>query len=263
MLDLHCHILPGVDDGAIDLPDALDLARDAVAQGCRAVFATSHYGEQTFDTSPELLRSEHRRLVAALAAEKIPLQVFPGAENFLAEEDPEAFAARAIPLGENGRYVLFDFSMREPPSCVAETISALRARGRVAVIAHPERNLALMDDPSPIAEWIAAGALMQVNAASLIGLLGRDARELAEHLLEHGAAHVLASDAHDHKRRPFCLFYGRQLAAEMVGEEEAERLCAERPWRIARNEPIEVHTPTLGPRSKGARFLRRLRDLGS
>lgn len=262
MLDLHCHILPGVDDGAIDLPDALDMARDAIAQGCRGVFATSHLGEKLFDTTPEVLRTEHRRLVAALARERIALQVFPAAENFLAEEDPVAFASRAMPLGES-RYVLFDFSMREPPSCVTAAIDALVARDRVAVIAHPERNLALMDDPSPVADWIARGALMQVNAASVLGLLGRDAQETAEHLLERGAAHVLASDAHDRKRRPFCLGDGRKAAETIVGADEAARLCSERPWMIARNEPIEVSTPSLGPRSKGARFLRKLRELGS
>jgi protein-tyrosine phosphatase len=189
MLDLHCHILPGVDDGAIDLPDALDMARDAIEHGCRAVFATSHFGETLFDTTPELLRNEHRRLVVALAAAKVALQVFPGAENFLAEEDPVGFAARAIPLGENGSYVLFDFSMREPPSCVAGRSRPCGLAGAWRSSRTPS-NLALMDDPSPIAEWIASGALMQVNAASPRGSLGRDAQEMAEHLLERGAAHA-------------------------------------------------------------------------
>jgi protein-tyrosine phosphatase len=263
VLDLHCHILPGVDDGAIDLPDALDMARDALAQGCRAVCATSHFGESLFETTPRLLRDEHRRLVAALAGDGVALNVFPGAENFLSEDDAGAFAERAIPLGESGRWVLFDFSMREPPRCVGAVIEALRARGRGSVIAHPERNLALMDDPTPIAEWIARGALMQVNAASLVGLLGKDAQEMAEHLLERGAAHVLASDAHDRRKRPFCLADGRKAAEAIVGADEARRLCDDRPWSVVRGEPVPVTVPSLAPRSRGARLLRKLRDLGS
>jgi protein-tyrosine phosphatase len=263
VVDLHCHILPGVDDGAIDLHDALEMARDAVAQGCQAVFATSHLGESLFHTTAELLKEEYRHLVTAIERERIPLQVFPGAENFLADEDPQVFAARVVPLGENGRHVLFDFSMREPPPVVGAAIDAIVARGLVPIIAHPERNVALMDDPTPIAEWISRGALMQVNAASLLGLLGREAQLMGTHLLERGAAQLLASDAHDHKRRPFCLADGMKAAAEIVGAEEAERMCAERPWRIARGETFPTTPPELARRSKGARLLRRLRELGS
>jgi len=262
VLDLHCHILPGVDDGAIDLHDALEMARAAVAQGCRAVCATSHLGESLFDTSPDLLRDEHRRFRAAVAREGIPLEVFAGAENFLGDEEAERFAARAVPLGEHGRWVLFDFSMREPPPAVGAAIDALAARGLGAVIAHPERNLGLMDDPSPLEAWVARGALLQVNAASLLGMLGKDAQEMAEWLLANGGAHVLASDAHDLARRPFCLAAGRRAAAAIVGEEEAARLCTDRPWSVARGERVRPEPLSLPPRSKGGRLLRRLRRLG-
>ncbi len=263
MLDLHCHILPGVDDGAVDLVDSLEMARSAVAQGCRAVVATSHLGEALFDTSPELLRTEHAHLVKAIAAERIPLQVLPGAENFLGWDDaPPHFADHAVPLGEIGRYVLFDFSMRERPDGVGAAIAALRAKGRRAVIAHPERNLALMDDPTPIVEWLAAGALLQVNAASLLGLLGRDAQWMSTYLLSSGACHVLASDAHDLRRRPFCLGAGRKALTGLVGDALATRLCEETPWMIARGEDVTTTPAELAPLSKGARLWRKLRSLG-
>jgi protein-tyrosine phosphatase len=262
VLDLHCHILPGVDDGAIDLPDSLEMVRAAVEQGCRAVVATSHLGESLFDTSPELLQAEYARLVDAVASERIPLEIFPGAENFLGREDAVLFAERAVALGRAGRYVLFDFSMREHPPAIEAAIEALHARGRRAIIAHPERNLELMDDPAPITDWIARGALMQINAASLLGLLGRDAQEMAAYLLAGGACHVLASDAHDRSRRPFCLGDGRKAAAEFVGEAEAARLCEENPWKIIRGEDVTTAPPSLTSRSKGARLLRKLRNLG-
>ena len=262
MLDLHCHILPGVDDGAVDLRDSLDMARDAVAQGCRAVFATSHLGEHLFDTSAELLREEHRRVAAAVAAEGIPLEILPGAENYLGDGDPADFARRAVPLGTEGRWVLFDFSLREPPAGVAAAIDALGRRGLGAIVAHPERNLALMEDPSPLEDWVGRGALLQVNAASLLGLLGGDAREMAEWLLESRAVHVLASDAHDRGRRRFCLDDGRRAAEEIVGAEEAARLCGEVPWRIAAGEAIDPAPLRLPSRSRGRRILRRLRRLG-
>ncbi|MGQ0720857.1 MAG: tyrosine-protein phosphatase [Candidatus Eiseniibacteriota bacterium] len=262
MLDLHCHILPGVDDGAVDLADAFAMARAALATGCRAVCATSHLGEGLFDTSTALLATEHPKLVAALRQEKIGLEVFPGAENFLAEEmGAERFAENAVPLGSPGRYVLFDFSMREAPGNVLEAVEALSRRGRVAVIAHPERNRDVQVDPAPLADWIAAGALLQVNAGSVLGTLGDAAQSCAVELLEAGAAHVLASDAHGvERRRPFCLDRGRRAAAEIVGEEEAERLTSGRPWSIARGEDIRVEPVTL-PRRGGPRTLwRRLFD---
>jgi protein-tyrosine phosphatase len=262
MLDLHCHILPGVDDGAVDLADALGMAQAAVATGCRAVCATSHLGEGLFDTSAELLAEEHPKLVAALRRARIPLEVYPGAENFLGEEvSAEEFAENAVPLGSPGRYVLFDFSMREVPGHVMEAVEALSRRGRVALIAHPERNRDVQMDPAPLTDWIAAGALLQVNAGSVLGTLGDAAQSCALELLEAGAAHVLASDAHGvERRRPFCLDRGRRAAAEIVGEEEAERLTSARPWAIARGEDVRVEPVSL-PRRGGPRTLwRRLFD---
>jgi len=260
MLDLHCHILPGVDDGAVDLPDALAMARAAVGEGCRAVFATSHLWEGLFATSPELLRDEYPAVVAAVRDAGIPLQILPGAENFFEGGDPARFAERAVPLGEAGRYVLVDFSLVEVPPAVSEMIDAVAKRGRTVVIAHPERNRQLQTDPGPVAEWIARGAVLQVNAPSLLGLLGEPAQGLAEYLLRNGAVHLLASDAHDLRRRPFCLGRGRARAAELVGEEEAERLTRERPWRVARGEPIETSVPALAPRSGARRILRKILD---
>ena len=263
MVDLHCHILPGVDDGAIDLHDSVEMAKQAMAQGCRAVVASSHLGESLFDTSAALLRAEHKRLVTAFAREGVALKVIPGAENFLPDGDPARFVEGAVPIGENGRWVLFDFSMRHSPPGVSAAIEGLRRRGLGAIIAHPERNVGLMDDPTPLADWVAHGALLQVNAASLLGLLGRDAQEMAEWVLANGAAHLMASDAHDPVRRPFCLADGRKAAAEIVGAQEADRLCAERPWAVVSGEPIVVEPLKLPPRSKGGRLLRRLRRFGS
>lgn len=263
MLDLHCHILPDVDDGALDMPEAFAMARAAIANGSTGVAATSHLGESLFDTTAELLRSTHAELVAALAREGIPLEVHPGAENFLGDGSAEEFATNAVGLGAANRYVLFDFSMRKPPDTVTLAIDAILRGGRTPIIAHPERNLELQRDPSPIALWIERGALMQVNAPSLLGTLGEDARATGMMLLAAGAVHLLASDAHNLRTRPFCLHEGKEAAAEIVGAEEAERMADERPWRVIRGEPIEdVRPPTnLGSAKRG--FFSKLWSRGS
>ncbi|MEZ5066742.1 MAG: CpsB/CapC family capsule biosynthesis tyrosine phosphatase [bacterium] len=262
MLDLHCHILPGVDDGAVDLPDALELARDALATGVRAVFATSHLWEKLFDTSPEHNYAEWKHLVRELKRADIPLEVFPGAENYLASDVSAAeFAKKAVPLGENGKHVLFDFSLRQMPPHVGDAVDALARRGLTAVIAHPERNADLQRDPRPVADWIARGALIQINAPSLVGIHGEAPATAAADLLERGAGHLLASDAHHRRRRPFCLDRGREIAARIVGAEEAKRMCEDRPWAIARGEDVDVpRDVNLESRARGARFLRKLFD---
>jgi protein-tyrosine phosphatase len=261
LLDLHCHILPGVDDGAVDLVEALEMAGDARAQGCSALVATSHLWENLFDTSPELLREEHAHLTGELRSRGIPLEVFFGAENFFGEMEPEEFAEKALPLGPGGRWVLFDFPMRSLPAKMIEVIGALRTRGHRALIAHPERNIELQRDPGPFAEWIAEGALLQVNAGSLLGHMGSAARKSAEFLLERGAAHVLASDAHDRRRRPFCLKDACAAASQIVGEEEALRMVQERPWKIARGEEVEVARVEFASVSPAQRIWRRFLDL--
>jgi len=258
MLDLHCHILPGVDDGAADEADTLAMARVAVATGCRAVCASSHLYEGLFSTSADLLETEHANVVRLLAREKIPLEVFPGAENFLGPMTAAEFAEKAVPLGPGRRYVLFDFAMDELVPHVGEAVEALARRDRVALIAHPERNRVLQADPRPVAEWIAAGARIQVNAGSVLGRLGEGALHSAHGLLEAGAVHALASDAHGvGKRRPFCLDAGRDAAAEIVGPDGAERLTRENPWRIARGEPVEAG-PVSFDSPRGGRFWKRL-----
>lgn len=257
MLDLHCHILPGVDDGAVDLAESMQMAREAIDQGCRAVCATSHLWEQLFDTSPELNAQEHAHLVTALRREGIELEVFPGAENFLAEDvTPESFAEVAVVLRE-GPYVLFDFSMRSLPD-VSAAVRALEAVGKRAVIAHPERNALLQADPSPVGTWIDLGAVIQVNAPSILGRHGREAQETADLLLASGAVHAVASDAHG-PRRPFCLGEARAALTEVVGKETAELLCRENPWRIARGEEVPTESVVIQIPSRTARFFRRLR----
>jgi len=258
VLDLHCHILPAVDDGAVDLEDALDMAQAAIRQGCRAVCATSHLWEGLFGTSPEINDREYRELLRAFQRERVKLQVFPGAENYLDRGDPVLFAERAVPLGEAGRYVLLDFAMNESPPDVGAVIDALAAKGRIPVIAHPERNTDLQADPTPVAAWIERGALIQVNAPSLLGRFGREAKEAGEILLAAGAVHVLASDAHS-RRRPFCLGEAREHVAATAGRELADRICRDNPWRIIRGESVATQPVELEPRSRAARFLRRFR----
>lgn len=258
MIDLHAHIVPSVDDGAVDEVEALEMARAAVEQGCEAVCATPHLWEGLFGTSVETNASGYRVIQRAVEREGIPLKLFAGAENYLAEGDADLFAEKVVTLGEGGRYVLFDFSMASVPSNVGRAIEALAAKGFTALIAHPERNQDLQLDSTPVEDWIAKGARIQVNGPSVLGRHGREAHETALVLLEAGAVHVLASDAHGMRRR-FCLGEVFEAVAEHSGRDLAERLCKENPWRVIRGKDLEAGPVKLERQSRAARFLRRFR----
>lgn len=258
MIDLHCHILPGVDDGAVDLSDSYDMARAALADGSRIIAATSHLGESLFDTTWDLLTQAHGELVSGLEREGIGLEVFLGAENFLGDISPAKFAETARGLGPADRYVLFDFSMRRVPPHVGDAIEAIRGGGRTPIIAHPERNLELQENPSPILEWIEAGALIQVNAPSVVGLLGDEAQKAALQILQADAAHLLASDAHNVKTRPFCLKRAREAVVSLVGEIEAEEMTARRPLGILRGDEVRTSRSPKGWTPTKKTFLSRI-----
>ncbi|MDP6529411.1 MAG: tyrosine protein phosphatase [Gemmatimonadota bacterium] len=258
MIDLHCHILPGLDDGAADDHQALAMARAAVDMGIQEVAATSHFGFfSLFSADSGSIRAERDRLVELVAAEGIPLEIHPGAENYYGEMEPAEFASRAIPLAE-GPYVLMDFSFRRVPETLAEGLARLRQGGRIPVIAHPERNREVQLLPKIVVDWLDAGAMLQVNASSLTGLLGEDAQLAAETLLAAGAVQILGSDAHDLSRRPFCLSAGEAAAADIVGADAAARMVRDTPRAVLRGEKIEVRSPDSDRLSGGASLFDRM-----
>lgn len=212
MIDLHTHILPGLDDGSRTLEDALEMARSAVAEGIRAVAATPHVRDD-YPTDPEQMERGVADLRAALGAAGVQLDVLAGGElaldrlAALPEEDVARFG-----LGGNPDYVLLETPYFGWPLALPEQVRALIARGVVPVLAHPERNPDVQRDPERLRPLVLMGALCQVTAASLDGRIGRQARRTALTLVETGLAHLVASDAH----LPDVRGIGMAAAAESV-----------------------------------------------
>ena len=196
VIDLHSHILPGVDDGAATLEEALEIARSAVEDGVRVLAATPHVRDD-YPTTPEMMEARLAEVRAALAREGVELDVRPGGEvalDRLLRLSPEEL--RRFGLGGNPAYVLLEFPYYGWPLELGERVFALRAEGITAVIAHPERNSDVQARPDRLRELVDAGALVQLTAASLDGRLGRRSRDAAHALLELELAHLVASDAH-------------------------------------------------------------------
>ena len=215
MIDLHSHILPGVDDGARDLAQSLEIARAAIADGITVVAATPHV-RHDFPTRPEAMENRVRELRDALVEAGIALDVRTGGELALDRLDvlsPDEL--RRFGLAGNPAYLLLEMPYFGWPLELPLRVTRLHAAGVTAVIAHPERNPDVQADPELLRPLVEAGALVQVTAASLDGRLGRATRNVARGLVDSGLAHMLASDAHSPELREV----GMSRAADAVGDE--------------------------------------------
>lgn len=236
MVDVHCHLFPGIDDGPQTLDAAIALARHAVAGGITKSVVTPHILPGRYENTLAGIRAAAAQFRAELDARNIALEIGYAAEvrigpevMLLAEEDTLPLLGCAAGYG----LVLLEF----PDSHILPGSDKLAAwlleRNIRPVIAHPERNKEVMRDVETIAPFVQMGCWLQLTAGSVSGVFGPRCRERSRQLLERGWVHVLASDAHDMPARMPELEPGRAAAAQIVGEAESWRLVRERPAAIA------------------------------
>jgi protein-tyrosine phosphatase len=243
MIDLHSHILRGVDDGARSLEDSLDIARAAVADGITVIAGTPHVRDD-WPTDAGVMEYRVAELRAELEQAAIPLDVRPGGEiavEWLTRLPPEEL--RRFGLGGNPRYLLVETPYYGWPLGLAERLFALFASGITPVLAHPERNAEVQAAPERLVPLVQSGVLVQVTAASVDGRIGRRAQECGLGLIEHGLAHLLASDAHHASIRAV----GMAAAGKAVGN---KALAAWLTWEV----PAAIVGDTeIPPRPEGGR----------
>lgn len=232
MIDLHCHILPGIDDGASDLSMSLDMARAFVADGVTQVACTPHILPGYYFNTGATIRPAVAELQAVLDREDIPLQLVAGADNHVVPDFVSGLhSGHLLTLG-GSRYVLVEPPHHVAPPRLDELFFSILAAGFVPILTHPER-LAWIKDHYPLMQHLAgSGVWMQITAGSLSGAFGRNARYWAERMLDEGLVRILATDAHDTTRRPPNLREGRDLAAARVGAREADFLVVTRPMGV-------------------------------
>jgi protein-tyrosine phosphatase len=217
LIDLHSHVLPGIDDGPPTLDGSLDILRAARADGIAQLAATPHV-RYDYPTTPEQME----RLVAEVndAAADIGVEVLPGGELHLEyAEMLDDDALRRFGLGGNARLLLLEFPYAGWPMGLHELVFRLKARGFSAVVAHPERSAEVQARPERLRELVEAGVWIQLTAASVDGRLGRRAAVAARTLLDADLAHLIASDAH----APALRAIGMTAAAEAVGDDALAR----------------------------------------
>lgn len=197
MIDIHCHLLPGIDDGSKGLGTSLDLAEAAVSDGITHAILTPHHMNGQYLNHAQDVLSEATRFQQTLDDANINLKVYPAQEVRITGDLVNALdQGDLLSLDGQGQYMLIEFPSREVPLFTFDMLFNLKQRGVVPIIAHPERNEAMMDDPSLLYRMVSEGAFAQVTASSYVGTFGKKVRRFSEDIIEHGLAHVLASDAH-------------------------------------------------------------------
>ena len=236
MIDLHAHILPGLDHGARDWDESLKMCRIAVDDGITVMAATPHVSE-AYPNSIESIVKVTEELRGRLADAGIPLRIVVGGDYHI---QPELASENVLTLNRNGRYFLLEFPYEVVPPNADDFVEILvQKRGLVPVITHPERVYSLHRHESRVEAMVRKGALVQITGESLTGAFGPGCRKSAERMLGKGLVHIIASDAHWAGERPPVLSGSRTAAARVVGEDAARRLVEDNPRAIIEGRELD------------------------
>jgi protein-tyrosine phosphatase len=261
MIDLHCHMLPGIDDGAKTLADALAMARIAVTDGITVTACTPHIYPGMYENTTAGIREAVAALASELATAGIPLSLTVGTDAHLTPELFGRLSAGTAPTLGGTRYFLLEPPHHVEPPRFDQQIDRFLAAGYVPLITHPERLTWIDGRYEKFIRAARRGAWLQVTSGSLTGDFGSDARYWGEKLVDEGWVHILATDAHGvNSRRPE-LAKGRAAAARLVGDDEAGRMVVARPAAVLANaRPDEVQAPPAlsGDRRSARRWWKRL-----
>lgn len=241
MIDIHCHILPDLDDGAASLDESLEMARIAAYSGVTDIIATPHFrGEPEAMEMKEEIDRRYRDLCGALERWNIPIRLHQGAEVLCTPQTPILARQGVLPTLGNSRYVLTEFYFNESYGFMDSCLQKLATYGYIPVVAHPERYDTFQWDPEQLRPWVDRGYVFQVNKGSVLGSLGFRAEQTAHELLELGLVHLFASDAHRCNTRTPHMEGLRRWAEEFCDPECAHILLTENPGKILDGVPIDI-----------------------
>ena len=257
MIDIHTHILPGIDDGVKTEDEAVDFARMAVRDGITTIVATPHCKEGFYPNDRPTVLREVDKLRRRLDAEGIGVRLESGAEVHLC---PDLVArvsdGRAPTLVDNGRTLLLELSLSQYPVELEKLVFELKLAGLEVVFAHPERIRYFQDDIARYEAVIHQGALGQITTGSILGVFGSDVEDFSEELMRKGLVHVLASDAHNVHGRPPVLSEALEVSIDWVGGARGRAMVEDVPRALIEGRTPEVPPIELPRRSGG--FLARL-----
>jgi len=244
MIDIHCHPLPGVDDGAKTMDEAAEMCRMAASDGITHIVATPHCNYD-YPFRPDVNQQKLRELQAAVGQEP---KLLLGCDFHLSYDNiREVIADRGSFTVNRTRYLLVEFEDQFIPENMDHVFYDLQVAGLVPILTHPERNAVLQRKPEMVYQWVTRGCLVQVTAQSLTGRFGSTAARLSEMWLARNLVHFFASDAHDTRRRPPLLSMCYDRVAALKGKSEADRLLRRNPAAVIEDKQLPLGPEPLAP----------------
>lgn len=254
MVDIHCHILPGLDDGAKDLSESLEMARAAVEEGIRTIIATPHHHNGQYENPKQRILEKVAELNGALREESIPLIVLPGQEpRICGELLGDYHEGSVLTLNNGGKYLFIEFPADHVPYYAERFLFEVQLTGITPIIVHPERNRDVMERPEVLYQLVKKGALTQVTAASVAGYFGKKIKKFSLQMIEANLAHFMASDAHNVTNRAFKMNEAFKVLDNEFGDEalylfkenaallvEGKNVMKDVPYRIKRKKLFGV-----------------------
>jgi protein-tyrosine phosphatase len=258
MIDIHCHILPGVDDGAQTVEDSIALAQEAVDNGITTIIATPHHRNGIYTNEKLNVLQKVDELQMKLDERNISLKILPGQEVHVYGEILEDLSNKQLlTLNHTQKYILLELPYDHIPRFMDQLIFDIQMLGIVPIIPHPERNAKLREHPELLYKMVKRGALSQVTAASLLGKFGKEPQKFSLQCIEHHMCHLIASDAHRAGKRGVILREAYDAIEKKLGssissqfERNAEKVAEGKEFYVDPPEKIEKKRSLFG-------FLRR------
>jgi protein-tyrosine phosphatase len=260
MIDLHCHMLPGIDDGAPDLETSLAMARMAVADGIRVTACTPHIMPGVYDNTGPGIREAIARLQTELDRADIPLTLTQGADVHIATDLVRGLKDGRVASLAGSRYFLFEPPHHVAPPRLRETVFEVMSAGFHPIVTHPERLTWIEDHYETMAALAKAGAWMQITCGSVTGRFGARPKYWAERMMDEGLVHLLATDAHNLRNRSPIMSHARDAAAARLGEAEALHLTETRAQAVLDHAlpSAAPPLPAVAPPDRRRGFFERL-----
>lgn len=255
MVDIHCHILPGIDDGATSMEISVQMAEIAIADGITHVIATPHSNAE-FTFRPELILELRNELQAKVAGR---LDIATGCDFHLSYENLADIQVNPAKYTLNQKnYLLVEFADFAIPPNVDDTLHMLHLLGLHPIITHPERNGLIRHQPEKLWRWLRQGCYVQVTAQSLLGRFGKDTAKIVLDWLDHERIHFIASDAHSVTGRPLKLREAYDVVAKRRGAEMADALFTHNPMAAFEGKPLPYQPePPADPNAPGYKKRKR------
>lgn len=242
MIDIHTHILPGIDDGPQTIEESIEILKKATEEGIKTIVATPHVLEVPSESDMQRLRGAFNRVKNAIIREGIDIKIILGAELFISPDLPKTIKEnRELTINNGNKYVLIELPMNEIPLFTEQTIFELQLQGIVLIIAHPERCFEIQKDTNRLFDLVQKGVLTQLNSGSLTGIYGKKVQKTAKSLLKKNLIHMIASDIHKISDGLYPLLKGVNAVADIIGKKKAKKMVTYIPEQIISDHRIDLY----------------------